>query len=114
MALDAGITSRNINHSRRIKNVSARGMLHMFASGAVALFASDVPLCHLFGVDVVVDGVAAIAGWTCGPLHIVRRIKRLPPIGPLGYKIGPPDAMGNVPLRRLWKIIVSSLREVAL
>src|SRR5579863_642758 len=114
MALDTGIACRDIIHSRRIQNVSARRMLHMFTSRPVALFAANVPLCHLLGVDVVIDRVASIAGRTRGPLHIVRRIKWLPPIGPLGDEIRPPDAMGHVPLRRFRKIIVSSFSEVTL
>src|SRR5579864_3453463 len=80
MALDAGIASWNVIHSGRIKNISSRGMLHMLASGAVTLFASNIPLGRLLGADVVADGVASIAGRARRPLHIVGRIKRLPPV----------------------------------
>src|SRR5271156_4423900 len=114
MALDTGIACRDIIHSRRIQNVSAGGMFHVLTSRPVALFAADVPLRHLLGVDVVIDRVASIASRTRGPLHIVRRIKRLPPVSPFGHKIRPPDAMGHIPLRGFWKIIVTSLGEVTL
>src|SRR6266481_8629245 len=96
MTLDTGVAGRDIIHMRRIQNVVARGTLHMFTSRPVASFAADVPLRHLFGVDVVIDRVASIAGWPRGPLHIVRRIKWRPPVGPRGDEIRPPDAMGNI------------------
>src|ERR1700733_8612021 len=108
MALDASIVRRNVIHSRRIENVSARRMLNVLAARPVALFAANVPLRHLFGVDVVVDGVASIAGWPRGPLHIVRRIKRLPPVSPFGDEVRTPDATGHIPLRGFWKVIVTS------
>src|SRR5580704_1474661 len=89
-------------------------MLYVLAAWPVTLFAANVPLRHLFGVDVVVDGVASIAGWAGRPLHIVRRIVWLPPVSSLGDEIWPPNSMANIPLRRLGKVIVSSLREVTL
>src|SRR5580700_4943512 len=114
MTLDTSIACRDIIHSRRIQNVSARGMLHVLTSRPVALFAANVPLRHLLGVDVVIDRVASIAGRTSGPLHIVRRIKWLPPVGPFGDEIRAPDAMGHIPLRGSWKVIVTSFGEVTL
>src|SRR5579863_6912537 len=114
MALDTGIACRDIIHSRRIQNVSARRMLQMLTSRHVALFAANVPLCHLLGMNVVVDRVASIAGRTRGPLHIVRQIKWLPPIGPLGNEIRTPDAVGHIPLGGLWEIIIASFGEVPL
>src|SRR5579863_8696092 len=99
MTLDAAIVGLNVVHARGIEDVAARGMLRMFASRAVALFASHVPLRNLFGVNVVSHGMASIASWACGPLHIVRRIQRRPPIGAIGHKIGTPEVMGDVPLR---------------
>src|SRR5258708_34737227 len=89
-------------------------MLHMLAPRPMALFAAHVPLGYLLGMNVVIDGVASIAGRARGPLHIIRRIKRLPPVRPLSHKIWPPELMGNIPLRRLGKIIVASFREVTL
>src|SRR5580704_2931206 len=89
-------------------------MLYVLAAWPVTLFAANVPLCHLFGVDVVVDGVASIAGRARGPLQIVCRIVWFPPVGSLGDEIRPPNSMGNIPLRGLGKVIVSSFREVTL
>src|ERR1700733_2237754 len=114
MALDTGIAGRDIIHSRRIQNVPARGLLHMLAARSVALFASNVPLRHLLGMDVVIDRVASIAGRPRGPLHIVGRIKWLPPVRPFGDEIRTPDAMGHIPLRGFGKIIITSFREITL
>src|ERR1700688_977628 len=79
MALDARITGLDIIHSRWIQNVCTRWMLDVRASRAVAFLASNVPLRHLFGVDVVVHRMATVTGRPCGPLHIVRRMERLQP-----------------------------------
>src|ERR1700687_1253961 len=95
MALNAGVAFLDIIHPRRIQGVSAGGMFHMLASRAVAPFTTNVPLSHLFGVDVIVYRVAAIARGTCWPLHIVRRIERRPPISSIGNEIWPPDAIRN-------------------
>ena len=86
----------------------------MLTSRPVAFFASNVPLRNLFCVDVVVDRMASIAGRARGPLHIVGRIERLPPVCPLSDEIRTPDAMCNVPLCGFRKIIVSAFREVTL
>ena len=40
---------------------AARGMGDVLAARAVAAFAADIPFRYLLGVDVVVDGMAAIA-----------------------------------------------------
>src|ERR1700686_147599 len=114
MALDTGIAGLNIIHSRWIQNVYTSWMLDVRASRTVAFLASNVPLRHLFRVYVVVHRMATVTSRPRGPLHVVRWIKRLPPIRPLGHEILPPDVPGNVPLRRLRKIIVSSFREVTL
>ncbi len=62
VALNAGIAGGDIIHSRRIQNVSARGMLHMLAARSVALFATNVPFRYPLGLDVVINRVASIAG----------------------------------------------------
>ena len=69
MALDTGVARSNIIHLRRIEDVAARGMHDMFATGAVAALAADVPFCNLLGVNVVVDGMTAITG----SLHHIGR-----------------------------------------
>src|SRR5260370_32838777 len=114
MALDAGVARLNVVHSRRIQDVSACGMLRVLASWSVTLFAADVPFDHLFRLNVVVHRMAPITGGARRPLHVVRRIKRLPPVRSLGHEIGPPNSFGNVPLRGLGKIVASPFRKVAL
>src|ERR1700737_3305647 len=114
MALDAGVAGLNIIHSRWIQNIYTRWMLDVLASRTVAFLAPNVPLRHLFGVDVIANRMATITSWASRPLHIVRRIKRLPPIRSLSHEILPPNVPGNVPLRGLRKIIVSSFRKVTL
>ena len=114
MALDAGVAGLNVIHVRWVQNVNARWMRYVLASGAVAAFAAHVPFRDLLGVDVVADRMAAIAGGAGGPLHVVGRIKRHPPIGAVGNEIGAPDFVDDVPLRGLGIIIVADFREIAL
>src|SRR6267143_3360959 len=114
MALDASVIGFHIVHARGIENVAARGMFNMVAAGSVAAPAADVPLQDLLGMNVVVDGVAAIAGGAGGTLHIVWRIERFPPIRSFGYKVGTPNVVGDIPLRRLRKIVIANSCEVAL
>src|SRR6267143_702281 len=114
MALDASVIGFHIVHARGIENVAARGMFNMVAAGSVAALAADVPLQDLLGMNVVVDGVAAIAGGAGGTLHIVWRIERFPPIRSFGYKVGTPNVMGDIPLRRLRKIVIADFCEVTL
>src|SRR6266513_727438 len=65
-------------------------------------------------MNVVVDGVAAIAGGTGGTLHIVWRIERCPPIRSFGYKVGTPNVVGDIPLRRLRKKVIADFWEITL
>ena len=71
MALDASVSRRHIIHFRRIQDVGARWMRYMLAPWPVAALATYVPFCDLLGVNIIIDGVAAIARWTGRPLHIV-------------------------------------------
>src|ERR1700676_4169521 len=80
MALDARVRGLDVVHSARIQDVAARSMLDMLAPRAMAALAAYVPFRHLLGLNVVVDGMAAIAGGASGPLHIVGRIKLCPPV----------------------------------
>src|SRR6202521_3752858 len=114
MALDASVIGFHIVHARGIENVAARGMFNMLAAWSVATLAADVPLKDAFGVNVVVDGVAAIACGAGGTLHIVWRIERFPPIRSFGYKVGTPNVVGDIPLRRLRKIVIADFCEVTL
>src|SRR4029077_6464855 len=114
MALDAGVAGLDVIHVRGIQDICARWMRIVLAAGAVATFAADVPLGDFFGVDVVADGVAAIAGGAGGALHVVGRIERHPPIGAVGDEIGAPDFVGDIPLRGFRKIVVADFGEVTL
>ena len=87
----------------------------MFAARAVAAFASDVPLGDLFGVDVITDGVAAIARRACRTLHIVRWIIRSPPVcSGVWHVIGAPCFIADVPLSRKRIVVISNFGKVAL
>src|ERR1700756_1095060 len=99
MALDAGIIGRDSVRLRRIDDVAASGMRHMLAPRSVAALTPDIPFRNLLGLNVVAHGVAAIAGWTCGPLPVVRRIKRGPPIPAFrGDHIRTPGVIADDPL----------------
>src|SRR6266436_9196677 len=114
MALDAGVVGGDVVHARGIQDIAACGMLDVLAPWAVALLATYVPLRYFLGLNVVVHRVATVAcrpGWA---LHVVGRIKRLPPIGALRNEIRLPYVVGHVPLRGLRKIIVADFCKVAL
>src|SRR5580692_1873298 len=90
-------------------------MGNVFAAGTVATFATDVPLCDLPGVNVVIDGMATIAGSSCWTLHVVRWIVGRPPICPrIRYVIGAPDLITDVPLCGKRVVIISHPGKVAL
>ena len=114
VALDARVAALDVVHARRIQNVAARGMLHMGAARPVAALAANVPLRHLLGLNVVVDRVAAVARRPRGPLHVVGRVERHPPVRAGCHHVGTPHLVGDVPLRRLGIIVVADFREVAL
>src|SRR5215831_21143625 len=101
-------------HAGWIQDVSRRVMGHVLTARPVASFAAHVPFGHTVIVDVVVYRVAAVTGWSGGPLHVVSRIKRFPPIGARRDKIGTPGLMHHIPLRALGEIIISHLRKIAL
>jgi hypothetical protein len=114
MALDAGVVGGDVFHTRWVENVAARGVGDVFAAGAVAAFATDVPLGDLFGLNIVVDGMAAIARGAGGALHVIGGIKGFPPVGALGYEIWLPDVVGDVPLSGFGEIVLADFCEVAL
>src|SRR5215467_7731661 len=89
-------------------------MRGVFTAGTVAFFAADVPFGDLFCFDVVVDGVASVAGWARRALYVVGRVERLPPIGSRLDEIWQPFLVGDVPLRAFGEIIVADFFEVAL
>jgi hypothetical protein len=71
MALDAGIVGGDVIHLGWIQNVGARRVSDMLAAGTVAVFTADIPFRDLLGVDVIVDGMAAVAGRSGGSLDVV-------------------------------------------
>ena len=114
MTLNARVAGLNVVHSRRVNDVVADRVGRMLASRPMAAFAADIPFHNLLGPDVVIHGVAAVAGRAGRPLHVVRRIKRLPPIRPFGDRIRLPGAVGDVPLGWLRIIVIPNPREVTL
>ena len=114
MALDASVGRVHVIHARGILNIRARGIRHVLAAGPVATFAAHVPLGDAMIADIEVDGMAAVAERARGALHIIRRVERRPPVAIVGYEVGAPDVIHDVPLRRLRVIIVIDFSEVAL
>src|SRR4029078_4898063 len=87
----------------------------MFASRPVAAFTTNIPFGYLFGLGVVVNGMAAITRRSCRPLHVVRRIESRPPVTSFaGDLIRKPFVSANVPLHRQREIVLSDLREITL
>src|SRR5579863_4821863 len=114
MALNAGIDGGNRVEAGGIDDVAAVGALDVIASGSVAALAADVPFGDGLGLDVVVDGMAAVAQRAGGALHVVGGIVGHPPVRVIRNHIGAPDLVRDVPLRAERKIIVADLGEVAL
>src|SRR5882757_4200909 len=114
MALNAGVVRGYVIHLSRVEDVGACGMGDVFAAGTVAAFAADIPLRNLLGVNVIVDRVTAIAGWSCRSLHVVRRIEGRPPVGTcICDMILEPLLVVNVPLHRKRIVVVTYLGEIA-
>lgn len=82
----------------RIDDVVLPGVLHVQATGAVALLAADVPLGHLLGLHVVVDGVAAVTGRSGRAIEVGGSIERDPPIGTGLDMVREPTFFFDVPL----------------
>ena len=77
--------------------------------------AADIPLRRLFGPDVIVDGVTAIASGPGGTLEIAGRIVGGPPIGAgVCDVVGSPRLVADVPLNRKRIVVVADAGEVAL
>src|SRR5579863_3238202 len=114
MALNAGIDGGNRVEAGGIDDVAAVGALDVIASGSVAALAADVPFGDGLGLDVVVDGMAAVAQRAGGALHVVGGIVGHPPVRVIRNHIGAPDLVRDVPLRAERKIIVADFGEIAL
>src|SRR5271156_1049112 len=115
MALNAGVVRGYVVHLCRIEDVGACGMGDVFAARTMAAFAADVPFRNLLGVNIVVDGMAAITGWACRSLRVVRRIEGCPPVGAcIRDVILEPLLVVDVPLSGQRIVVIAYLREVAL
>src|SRR5690348_895860 len=115
MALNAGIAGRHVVHVSGIDDVGARGMCDMFAAGAMAAFAANVPLSDLLCVNVIADGMAAVAKRACGAVEVVTGIKRSPPIASGGrHLIFAPFFVYDFPLHRKREIVIADFCEVTL
>src|SRR6185437_2484359 len=115
MALNTDIVGGHGIHPAWIDDIAARGMLNVVTSGAMTAFATDIPFRNLLCMDVIADGMTAVAGRPGGSLHVVGRIKLRPPVSPgRWHMIRQPLMRADVPLHRQRKIIVANFGEVAL
>src|SRR5512140_1996781 len=89
-------------------------MCNVFAARTMAAFAADVPLSDLLGVNVVADGMAAVASRAGRSFHVVRRIKIAPPIRARTHEVLAPLVILDLPLDREREIVVADLGEVTL
>jgi hypothetical protein len=80
----------------------------------MALLAPDIPFSYLFGGEVIVDGVTAVAERPSGTLHLFSGIVSGPPVGSVLCIVSAPYFVGNIPLRGEYEIVVADLCEVAL
>jgi hypothetical protein len=86
----------------------------MEAAGAVALLTPDIPLGHGMGLEVVVHGMATVAGGAGGAVEVGGAVVRNPPIGTSLNVVGEPTAFLHIPLGRKGVEVVPAAREVAL
>src|SRR5580704_12124999 len=114
VTLDAGVAGVHVVEAGRVEDGARHRALDMRAAWPVAFLATDIPFAYLLGSNVVVDRMTAVAQRAGRPLEIVGWIKRRPPVGAVADEILLPHLVRDVPLRRLWEIIVADLGEVAL
>src|SRR5579872_5569817 len=89
-------------------------MDRMFTARAMTALTTDVPLGDLFGVNVVSNRMATVAGGASRALHVVGRIILCPPISARFYEVFTPHMVFYFPLHRQRVIIVADLCEVTL
>ena len=112
--MNTSVTGRYVIHVCRIEDITARGVRDMLTTGAVAAFATHIPLSHLLRVNVISNRMAPVAERPCWPLHVVGRIEGGPPVRTGGGVVSAPDLVGNVPLRGEDEVVVADFREVPL
>jgi len=86
----------------------------MLTAGSVAFLAANIPLSNRLCVYVVVDGMAAIARRTGGPLHIVFGVEGCPPIGSWSDEVWGPFLMLDIPLRTKREVVIADSSKVFL
>ena len=91
VALDADVAGLHGIEARGVHDVGAAGAGDVIAARSMAFLAANVPLRDGFGLDVVVDRMAAVAERAGGTLHVVGGIEWHPPVGFLRDDIGAPD-----------------------
>ncbi len=114
VALDAGVVGADGVEGFGIDDVGAGGVLDVDAAGSVTFFTADVPLGDLFGGDVVVDGVASVAGGTGGTVEVGGTVEGDPPVGSRFDVVGEPELLLDVPLGRQGVVVVSAAGEESL
>src|SRR6516162_994081 len=113
VALDANVVRVHVVQPGRIHDVCGR-IVRVRAPWAVAALAANIPLDHTIRMDVVTHGMASVAEWARRTLHVVRRVERRPPVRSVLHEVAAPDAVGDIPLRREYEIVVADPREVTL
>ncbi len=108
MALNAGVVGTDEVETLGIDDVLFGGMRDVQAAGTVAFFAAHIPLGNLVGIDVVVDGVAAIAKRAGGAVHVGVSIERDPPVGSLLDMVRKPTSFLYVPLSRQHEVVIAT------
>src|SRR5437016_815797 len=98
MALNANVIGLNRIQPRGIHNVRPRRAPYVVAPRTVAFFATHIPLGRRLGLDIIVNGMTAVAERPGRASRVRLRIKIGPPVGALCDVVGSPDLMAHVPL----------------
>jgi len=114
VALHADIVGADVVKALRVDDVLLRGVGDVLTAGAMTLLAANVPFGDLARGEVVVHGVAAVAGGTGGAVGVGLAVVGRPPVGAVRYVVGQPLAMLDVPLRGERIVIAATFFEVAL
>ena len=104
MALDANVVCLNIIQACRIYDISSRWVADVLTSGTMAFIAANVPLSDGFRLNVVIDGMAAVAKRTRRPPRIGLRIELGPPIASRRGVVRAPDLVRDILLRDFLEI----------
>src|SRR5690349_483044 len=98
MTLNADIVRLNIVQTGGVNDVGSRWTADMVAPRPVALFTANVPLRDRFRLDVVIDGMTAVAERSRWTRRVRLRVELGPPIRAVGDVVSPPYSMSHVPL----------------